>query len=544
MNSKGHDGAIQLNATEDSLYIYRDFDVWIADISDSLSDSSPEDVNFVNSSSYEPSVYQSYDGETIYISSERTGGFGGLDLYESHKLPDGSWSVPSNLGPKINTEYDEDAPYIDPDGHTLYFASKGHSSMGGYDIFKTIKDPVNDWTDIENMGYPVNTPGDDIYYVMTPKYNRAYYSSNNLKGYGDMDIYRLTFADERHPMAELKGLVLEDEDYKPAKSKITMLNEDKSILSSFISDSTTGKYLVLLGHGKEYDMLVETEGFLPYQKVFSIPEQKEYYQLYQEIHHIYIKDAEGNIIGQQIVVFNSFDENPSNDTTTVLYDDRTLNELERIKALREGNQVDVFSDVKFYISQDSLTAILQLDSTLKYTFPSNTTFSFLGKTESNKDNLDEYVEVSPSFAFEIIDRKNISLNDVTTADDLENNIDNSNLANAPKIILYFDYDKTSMIKGEHEKLNVFANYLLKNSEINITIIGHTDANGEDDYNFTLSVKRADAVKKYLIQKGVAKSRITTKGEGEKQPIAPNTDEKGNDYPKGRQLNRRVEFILN
>ncbi|MCB9188268.1 MAG: OmpA family protein [Flavobacteriales bacterium] len=90
----------------------------------------------------------------------------------------------------------------------------------------------------------------------------------------------------------------------------------------------------------------------------------------------------------------------------------------------------------------------------------------------------------------------------------------------------------------------FANYLLKNSEINITIIGHTDANGEDDYNFTLSVKRADAVKKYLIQKGVAKSRITTKGEGEKQPIAPNTDEKGNDYPKGRQLNRRVEFILN
>lgn len=543
VNSKGHDGAIQFNPTEDSLYIYRDFDVWIADISDSLSEAEPHEVNFVNSSSYEPSVYQSFDGNTIYISSEREGGYGGLDLYESHKQADGTWTTPANLGPKINTEYDEDAPYIDPDGISLYFSSQGHSSMGGYDVFKSIKDPNNGWSDVINMGYPVNTPGDDIYYVMTPKYNRAYYSSNNLKGYGDMDIYRLTFADERHPMAELKGLVLEDESYRPAKSKITMIDENETIISSFRSDSTTGKYLVLLGHGQEYDMLVETEGFLPYRKDFTIPEQKEYYQLYQEIHHIYIKDGDGNIIGQQIVVFNSFDDNPSSDTTSVLYDNRTLSELERIQELRNGNQVDVYTDVKFYISKDSLTAVLQLDSTLKYSFPSNTSFSFLSEEGGNRNEMDSYVEVSTDFAFDLIDRKNINLNDVETTEDLEANIDTTRIEDAPTIILYFEYDKTKMVSGETKKLDVFAEYLLKNESLKFTIIGHTDGKGEVDYNQKLSENRAKKVYNYLLKKGVKSSRMNTKGEGELKPIAPNEDKDGNDYPEGRQLNRRVEFKL-
>ena len=372
VNKKGHDGAIQLTLNEDSLYFYRNSDIWISSMSDTLSEGKPVKFDFVNSSAYEPSVYLSSNGQTIYVSSEREGGFGGLDLYESHKLPDGSWTPLENLGPKINTPYDEDAPYIDPDGITVYFSSKGHSSMGGYDVFKTIKDPVSGWQDIENMGYPVNTPGDDIYYVMTPKYNRAYYSSDNLKGYGDMDIYRLTFADERHPMAELKGLVLEGENYVPAKSKITMLHSDSSILSTFVSDSSSGQYLVLLGHGKQYDMLVQTDGFMPYKKKFTIPEQKEYYQLYQEIHHIHLFDNFGNIIGQQVVIYNSFEDGKGSDTTSIFYDQRTKEQLNRIINLREGDRVDVYSDILFYLGKDSIAKILAEDTTLSFNFPSNT----------------------------------------------------------------------------------------------------------------------------------------------------------------------------
>lgn len=543
VNEKGHDGAIQLNTNEDSLYFYRDFDVWIAAISDSLAETTPSQVDLVNSSAYEPSVYLSIDGKTIYVSSERDGGYGGLDLYEAHQLPDGSWSNLENLGPKINTEFDEDAPYIDPDGITLYFSSKGHSSMGGYDVFKTLKDPQSGWTDILNMGYPVNTPGDDIYYVMTPKYNRAYYSSNNLQGYGDMDLYRLTFADERHPMAELKGLVLEDDDYKPAKSKITMLNEDKTVLSSFKSDSTSGKYLVLLGHGKDYDMLVETEGFLPYEKTFHIPEQKDYYQLYQEIHHVYLRDGDGNIIGQQIIVFNSFDGTSGNDTTFVIYDDRTLAQLNRIKDLRNGDQVDVHSDVKFYISKDSLATLLAIDSTLKYHFPSNTSFSFLTDDSLSNEIADNYVDVSNTFVNDILNRKNLFLEKVNSQEDLEQAIDTSNLTDAPKIILYFKYDLTKFVEGEREKLVIFADYLKKHPNVKIEIIGHTDSNGEEAYNQALSENRAKRVMNFLQEEGLDTSRMSFLGKGELAPIAPNSDNMGNDNPEGRQLNRRVEFRL-
>jgi len=543
VNSKKHDGAIQLNKTEDSLYFYRDYDIWISDIKDSVKSTTPKNVRYVNSTAYEPSIYYAPDGSYFLASSDRPGGFGGLDLYESKRLEDGSWGEMVNLGPQINTEYDEDAPYIDPDGATVYFASKGHSTMGGYDIFKTRKKGNNEWTDIVNMGYPINTPGDEIYYVMTPKYNRGYYSSDNLQGYGDMDLYRITFADERHPMAELKGLVLKNNEYIPANSKLTMFGDEDEQFSSFFSDSTTGEYLVLLGHGKKYNMLVETEGFLPYKKSFHIPEQKEYYQLYQEIHHIYLKDQDGNIIGQQIVVFNSFDDSNQSDTTSVLYDQRTQEELDRIKGIRENKNIEVFSDVKFYITQDSLKKLLAADEDLKYSFPSNSSFSFLSDSTGSKDSLSNYASLSSNFVNDLLNRKNIYLDNIEDVEELEQNINNDSLDDAPLIILHFKYDKTILVDHDKEKIGIVLNYLEKYPNTKVEIMGHTDANGSEGYNQKLSEQRAKQIFDYLKELGISKKRMSTKGFGETDPIAPNTDDKGMDSPEGRALNRRVEFRL-
>ncbi len=543
VNSKKHDGAIQLSNDEDSLYFYRDFDIWVAPVSDTLKEIKPHRFDAANTSAYEPSVYFSYDGRTMFVSSEREGGYGGLDLYVSNLDSSNNWSPLINLGPKINTKYDEDAPYIDPDGKTIYFASKGHSSMGGYDVFKTVNDPVNGWSDIENMGYPVNTPGDDIYYVMTPRYNRAYYSSNNLQGYGGMDIYRLTFADERHSTAELKGLVLEGDNYLPAKSKLTMYNSDSTVFSSFNSDTTTGKYLVLLGHGKSYDMLVETEGFLPYHKKFKIPEQREYYQLYQEIHHIFLYDNYGNKIGQQIVVFNSFDGVSENDTSLMLYDSRTRKEYERISQMRNGDKVEVYTDVHFYMSKDSLAKLLESDSTLKYHFPENTTFSFLDN-DSLEINLSEnYKDVSANFVKDILNRKKVFLNKVESVEDLETAIGRDSLKEAPIIILHFDFDKSKILNEEKNKLDLFAQYLKNNESVSIKILGHTDSKGSNLYNNKLSYLRAERVKKYLVSVGIEKNRLSVEGMGEKQPIVSNTNPDGTDNQEGRRLNRRVEFII-
>ncbi|MCU0355125.1 MAG: hypothetical protein MUD08_15510, partial [Cytophagales bacterium] len=107
------------------------------------------------------------DGNTIYFSSNRPGGAGGLDIYRSTKTPDGKWGEAVNLGPAVNTPYDDDAPFIHADGQTLYFSSRGHAGMGGFDIYRTEAQEDGAWSRPENLGYPINTADDDIYFVLS-----------------------------------------------------------------------------------------------------------------------------------------------------------------------------------------------------------------------------------------------------------------------------------------------------------------------------------------------------------------------------------------
>ncbi|MFT2011144.1 hypothetical protein ACMA1I_20915 [Pontibacter sp. 13R65] len=141
-----------------------------------------------NEGAVETSMHVTDDGKFAFFSSDRPGGYGGLDLYICYKLPEGGWSDALNLGPAINTAYDEDAPFVDVETNTLYFSSKGHDSMGGFDIFKSqIKGSV--WSQAENLGVPVNSPSDDIYFSLTNDRSKAYFSSDRPGGYGRKDIY-------------------------------------------------------------------------------------------------------------------------------------------------------------------------------------------------------------------------------------------------------------------------------------------------------------------------------------------------------------------
>ena len=147
----------------------------------------------INSSFDEKSVSISKDGKTLYFSSNRIGGQGGIDLYRATKNEKGEWATVRNLGPKINSPFDEEGPFIDYDMTTLYFSSKGHRNMGGYDIFKSSFDPkTNEWSEPENLGYPINTPDDDIYYMTSSDGKRAYYSSVREDGLGYTDIFIIT----------------------------------------------------------------------------------------------------------------------------------------------------------------------------------------------------------------------------------------------------------------------------------------------------------------------------------------------------------------
>lgn len=131
----------------------------------------------------------SADCNTIYFSSNRKGGLGAIDIWKANRNAEGIWGITSNLGSRVNTPYNDEAPFMDMGGLTLYFSSKGHNSIGGYDIFKTVFDSSGLWSIPINLGYPINSTGDDIYYFLTSDGKKAYFSSSRIKGFGCKDIY-------------------------------------------------------------------------------------------------------------------------------------------------------------------------------------------------------------------------------------------------------------------------------------------------------------------------------------------------------------------
>lgn len=130
------------------------------------------------------------DGKTLYFVSDRNGGYGGKDIYMSTKNTNNEWGIPDNMGPSINTPRDEATPFITTN-ETLYFSSKGHYNMGGYDIFAA-KRNANRWDKPENIGYPLNTTDDDIFFMPISE-NEAYYAIFSDDGYGNFDIYKIVF---------------------------------------------------------------------------------------------------------------------------------------------------------------------------------------------------------------------------------------------------------------------------------------------------------------------------------------------------------------
>lgn len=258
----------------------------------------------INSKKYhETSASVSADGNTIYFVSDRKGTIGGKDIWKAGKGPNGEWGIPQNLGKMINTQVDEESPFIHPDGKTLYFSSKGHKSMGGFDIFKSVNQNGY-WSQPENIGYPINTAGDDVHFVLTADGKNGYFTSSRTGTLGEQDIYKVGF-DVSVPLILVKGVVRKEE---PGEFNVSISVIDKAtnIPEEFIynPNKVTGKYLLILPPGKNYDMVVEAEGYQPYVVNINIPDQKEFYELYQEI--TLRKISKAGEVSQNIVVTNYF----------------------------------------------------------------------------------------------------------------------------------------------------------------------------------------------------------------------------------------------
>ena len=275
INTDGHDACIALSNDGQKLFIFKNLPsdvgaIYISKLNGkNWSDPKPL-TGGVNSDYCEGSISISWDERMIFFSSERPGGYGGKDIYSATLQPDSSWGDVKNLGPLINTQYDDDAPFIHPSGQFLIFSSKGHNSMGGYDLFRTDLDGDTAWLKPENLGYPINTTGDDIYYVLSADGRKGYYSSGSIGGMGQQDIYLLQPAviGKKIVLVLAKGQVTLDD--RPVTAEILVLNAlTGKTVAVFHSNSSTGKYLINFPSGKEYRLVFKLESFDPLTRTLN-----------------------------------------------------------------------------------------------------------------------------------------------------------------------------------------------------------------------------------------------------------------------------------
>ena len=254
----------------------------------------------INTSAHESSASYSPDGRTLYFVSDRPGGAGSSDIYRVSL--EGS-APPENLGPAINTVGGEEGAFMAPDGKTLYFSSEGHNSMGGYDIFKSVLENGK-WSPPENLGWPINTPDDDVFFVTSASGRHGYYSSERPGGLGAKDIYRITFLGPEKPpvlseedqllasrlapikqtvlapavmvataqVTILKGTVTDDATKQPLDAAIDLVNNTSGqTIATFRSNAVSGRYLVSLPSGTNYGIVVRQDGYLFHSENFDLP---------------------------------------------------------------------------------------------------------------------------------------------------------------------------------------------------------------------------------------------------------------------------------
>lgn len=377
-------------------------------------------------SSHETHVTTTADGKKMIFTSDRDGGLGDLDMWMAEQDDNGKWLEPVNLGETLNTPYEERGPFILADGSAMYFSSQGHKGMGGHDIFRTDWDEdKKEWSEPENIGYPINTADDDVYISYTGDGRRGYYASIKDEGLGDKDIYVLYL-----PEPEIIDTVEKIDTPVVVAKKAPSLKP--VTLRGIITDASTGEP-----------------------------------------------------ISAELEIRNSSD----NSVVTVI---------------NTGN-----------------------DGTYRYTFSNSKELEY--QLNAQKPG---YIYSNATAVIPAMD---------TIAQEVERNLALQKAVVGKKVIIrniYYHFDKYSLKSESYAELDKIEKLLNENPNMKLEISGHTDKIGSLAYNVVLGKRRAKAVVKFLVNKGISSDRLISKGYGETKPLVSNDDE-----TDGREINRRTEFII-
>jgi outer membrane protein OmpA-like peptidoglycan-associated protein/tetratricopeptide (TPR) repeat protein len=295
-----HIAVVGISSDKNILYIYKgkekNGDIYKCELKKGKW-AKPKRLKKFNTKYHEASMCSTADGKLLFFTSDRKKDtYGGTDIFYSTQNAKGRWSKPLNLGSTINTMYDEVGLSLSANDSVLYFSSQGLNSMGGYDVFKTIKTGPNQWSKPENLGYPINTPDDDVFYVPMPDNKTAFYSSNRESGIGGLDIYKITYlgavkdnyiANMSEPLAGLtlpieniyykppvslvidnrmvmKGYIRDSESKKGVKGRLELIDRESSEVVGVTTSDTSGLYTVYIPQSKIYGVDINATGYLMY----------------------------------------------------------------------------------------------------------------------------------------------------------------------------------------------------------------------------------------------------------------------------------------
>ncbi len=235
ITTTGHEAIVNISMDGKTMYLYQDNkgdgNIYQSNLMEDGEWSYPTSLDSnINKKSQETHAHLSPDGKSLYFVSDRKNGTGGKDIYVCNQLANGSWEAPKNVGNTINTTADEDGVFIHPDGKTMYFSSNGHNSIGGYDVFSSKLDANGNWSKPVNMGYPVNSTDNDLFFVTSADGKKGYYSSYQKGGFGEKDIYRISLEDETAKSISLLAGTIEVHGYDtlPENALVTITKKGSS----------------------------------------------------------------------------------------------------------------------------------------------------------------------------------------------------------------------------------------------------------------------------------------------------------------------------
>lgn len=533
----------------------------------------PEKLSdIINADSLQEGITMTPDGKYYIFSGSRLGGEGGSDLFKVERLPNGTLGKVQSLSDSINTPFDEVSPFMHPDGKTLYFSSNGHKTMGGFDIYKVELSDDGTCTNPVNVGYPVSSTGNDLSYTLSADGGLAILSSDRNSFYGDLDLFKVVYS-ENIPLTMVKGTILAGDPLVPVGADIKVIDKETGERVKYIYNPNpkTGKYLLIFPPGKNYDMIVQANGYLPHVVNIFVPDQTYFYELFQEIHLNPIMTVD-KVVGEEITVKNTFYDIAKTSGDTVKEEEKDYDELltliedlinftdsvgiekidemsekvienasEEEKLEQEAMDDSGFDDLLGLIENaiettDSTTLNLLNDETA-YDEKSSQAYFYSEKEEEREEDLIiAKVENKSIKAVGTIEVKK----DMDKRKPEEINVralaENAKKKTILTFKLYYDSYKFEVNSKYNKDLDEIVAFLKNNPHLGVEIKGYTDATGSDELNNNLSVKRAAKAARYLLDNGISRKRVVTEGLGEKMSQGEKTE-------ADKAENRRAEIIV-